>query len=81
MSIYETAEDAYFARAGTVSTNGIAAAVDAVVPLTRQQIAEEIAQAIEHERTVLYGQRLQDPRQCVGLTRAADVARRIGGAS
>lgn len=47
----------------------------------RRKVAEEIGQAIEAERTVLYGQRLQDPRQWVGLTRAAAIARRIGGAS
>ena len=37
--------------------------------------AEEIAQAIEAERTVLYGQQMQDPRQWAGLTRAAAIAR------
>lgn len=37
-NLYEIAEDAYLARAGTVSTNGIAAVVDAI----RNEIASDI---------------------------------------
>lgn len=47
MNYYEVAEDAYLARAGTVSTNGIGAAVDAIEPLIRADERERIAQAIE----------------------------------
>lgn len=38
MSLYEIAEDAYLARAGNVSTNGIGAAVDAVLEALRDKV-------------------------------------------
>jgi hypothetical protein len=40
MNLYEIAEDAYLARAGNVSTNGIGAAVDAVLEALRKAVEE-----------------------------------------
>lgn len=38
MTLYTVAEEAYFAHADTVSTNGIGAAVDAVLDTLRAQV-------------------------------------------
>lgn len=47
--LYEVAEDVYLARTGSASTNGIAAVVDVIEPLIREQIAAEIeALPIDH---------------------------------